>query len=107
MLDAVDISERRACRLVGLSRTSYREPPEADARTVALSACTSSSHTFVGALAIGASTIRSPARACSEPQAWRLYRENNLAVRRRRKAKRSTGAQPLQARGQPHLERTS
>ena len=38
MLDGVSISERRACRLVGLSRTSYREPPSAHAQTTMLSA---------------------------------------------------------------------
>ena len=38
MLDGVGINERRACRLVGLSRTSYGEPPKADAQTTMLSA---------------------------------------------------------------------
>ncbi len=31
------LSERRACRLVGLSRDSYRSPPEPDQGTVELS----------------------------------------------------------------------
>jgi putative transposase len=34
--DQVDISERRACRLVGLSRTSFREPPVTDTSTATL-----------------------------------------------------------------------
>jgi putative transposase len=28
MVDQFHVSERRACRLVGLSRDSYRHPPE-------------------------------------------------------------------------------
>lgn len=36
MIKQLDISERRACRLVGLSRTSYRQPPTTDAATSAL-----------------------------------------------------------------------
>ena len=30
MIEQCDLSERRACRLAGLSRDSYRHPPEAD-----------------------------------------------------------------------------
>jgi len=30
MVDQCDLSERRACRLVGLSRDSYRHPPDID-----------------------------------------------------------------------------
>ncbi|APW40480.1 transposase [Rhodoferax koreense] len=37
MIEQCDLSERRACRLVGLSRDSYRHPPEVDAMTQALS----------------------------------------------------------------------
>ena len=37
MIEQCDLSERRACRLVGLSRDSYRNPPEADQMTKDLS----------------------------------------------------------------------
>ena len=33
MIERCDLSERRACRLVGLSRDSYRHPPQDDAVT--------------------------------------------------------------------------
>jgi len=33
MIEQCDLSERRACRLVGLSRDSYRNPPEVDQMT--------------------------------------------------------------------------
>ena len=36
MIQAHHLSERRACRLVGLSRDSYRHPPQPDAQTTAL-----------------------------------------------------------------------
>lgn len=36
MTEQLGISERRACRLVGLSRTSYRQPPTMDAAAAAL-----------------------------------------------------------------------
>ena len=37
MIEQCDLSERRACRLVGLSRDSWRNPHEADAMTKELS----------------------------------------------------------------------
>ena len=36
MLEHTQISERRACRLVGLSRDAWRHPPQPDAHTVRL-----------------------------------------------------------------------
>jgi putative transposase len=36
LIDEHRLSERRACRLVGLSRDSYRHPPVANAQTEAL-----------------------------------------------------------------------
>jgi hypothetical protein len=38
MIERFDLSERRACRLVGLTRDSYRHPPVPDQMTVALGA---------------------------------------------------------------------
>ena len=98
MIDAVDISERRACRLVGLSRTSYRQPPEADAQTAALSArMVELAHVRrrFGYRRIHDLLARE-GHAVNHKRVWRLCRENNLAVRKRRKAKRiSNGRQPL------------
>ncbi len=98
MLDILDISERRACRLVGLSRTSYREPPAADAQTAALSArIVELAHVRrrFGYRRIHDLLTRE-GHAVNHKRVWRLYRENNLAVHKRRKAKRiSNGRQPL------------
>jgi len=33
MIEQCDLSERRACRLVGLSRDSWRNPPEIEVMT--------------------------------------------------------------------------
>ena len=38
MLEATAVSERRACRLAGLSRDAFRHPPEQTPATQALSA---------------------------------------------------------------------
>ena len=38
MIERINLSERRACRLVGLTRDSYRHPPQIDSETAALSA---------------------------------------------------------------------
>jgi len=38
MIEQYELSERYACRLVGLSRDCYRHPPQVDAETGALSA---------------------------------------------------------------------
>lgn len=38
MLEATTVSERRACRLAGLSRDAFRHPPEQAPATQALSA---------------------------------------------------------------------
>ena len=91
MLDGVGISERRACRLVGLSRTSYREPPIADAWTVELSARIvelAHERRRFGYRRIHDLLARE-GHAVNHKRVWRLYRQNNLAVRKRRKVKRA------------------
>ena len=91
MLEGVGISERRACRLVGLSRTSYREPPSADARTVELSARIvelAYERRRFGYRRIHDLLARE-GHAVNHKRVWRLYRQNNLAVRKRRKVKRA------------------
>jgi putative transposase len=90
MIEVLDISERHACRLVGLSRTSYREPPSADMATQELS-------TRIVELAqerrrFGYRRIHDlltrEGHAVNHKRVWRLYRMNDLAVRKRRKCKR-------------------
>ena len=90
MIEVLDISERHACRLVGLSRTSYREPPSADLATQELS-------TRIVELAherrrFGYWRIHDlltrEGHTVNHKRVWRLYRMNDLAVHKRRKCKR-------------------
>jgi putative transposase len=92
------MSERRACRLVGLSRDAYRHPPEPTDATQALSA-----------RIIELAQVRrrfgyrrlhdlldQEFPGVNHKKIYRLYREANLAVRRRKKVKRpATERQPL------------
>jgi len=57
MIERHDLSERRACRLVGLARDSYRHPPLPDEKTRALSAAIIDMASADVGLAIGVSTI--------------------------------------------------
>lgn len=103
MLDL--ISERRACRLAGLSRDAFRHPPVTTAATTALS----------GRLIELAHTrrrfgyrrlhdlLRLEFPRVNHKRIYRLYREANLAVRKRRKAKYPSALrQPLQAAHAPN-----
>ena len=90
MIEQCQLSERHACRLVGLSRTSWREAPATDAETLALS-------TRIVELAhqrrrFGYRRIhdllRAEGRQVNHKRVWRLYSEAKLAVRRRKKIKR-------------------
>jgi putative transposase len=98
MLDTLEISERQACRLVGLSRTSYREPPTVDTQTAMLSARIvelAYERRRFGYRRIHDLLARE-GHAVNHKRVWRLYRENNLAVRKRRKYKRvSSERMPL------------
>lgn len=98
MLEHTALSERRACRLAGLSRDAYRHPPEPTAATQALSA-----------RIIELAQVRrrfgyrrlhdlldQEFPGVNHKKIYRLYREANLAVRRRRKVRRpATERQPL------------
>ncbi len=86
MLDARALSERRACRLAGLSRDTFRHRPEPNAATQALSA-------RIIELAqvrrrFGYRRLHDLVRLefpdVNHKKVYRLYREANLAVRRRR-----------------------
>ena len=85
MVSEHHLSERRACRLVGLSRNSYRHPPQADQVTVEL-------HEKILEIAhvrrrFGYRRIHDLLRpqfpGVNHKRVYRLYRQSNLAVRRR------------------------
>ena len=99
MIERFDFSERHACRLVGLSRDSYRHPPEPDQQTRALSAA------IVDIAQVrrrfGYRRIHDLIRPLFPPvnhkRIYRLYSLANLAVRKRKKTKRPASERvPLQ-----------
>jgi putative transposase len=99
MVSEHHLSERRACRLVGLSRDSYRHPPQADQATVEL-------HEKIVEIAhvrrrFGYRRIHDLLRpefpGVNHKRVYRLYGEANLAVRKRKKGKRPVNERvPLQ-----------
>jgi putative transposase len=99
MVDQCDLSERRACRLVGLSRDSYRHPPEVDVMTKELaSKIVEIAH---ARRRFGYRRIHDLLRpvfpGVNHKKVYRLYSDANLAVRKRRKAKRPISERvPLQ-----------
>lgn len=100
MVQGLSVSERRACRYAGLSRTSYREPLSMNQSTASLS-------TRIVELAherrrFGYRRIHDllslEGHQVNHKRVWRLYKLANLSVRKRRKVKRPTGErQPLAA----------
>jgi putative transposase len=93
------LSERRACRLVGLSRDSYRHPPEPDQATVELSGKIieiAQVRRRFGYRRIH-DLLRPEFPGVNHKRVYRLYTEANLTVRKRRKAKRPLSERvPLQ-----------
>jgi putative transposase len=90
MVDQCDLSERRACRLVGLSRDSYRHPPEVDVMTKELaSKIVEIAH---ARRRFGYRRIHDLLRpvfpGVNHKKVYRLYSDANLAVRKRKKVKR-------------------
>ncbi len=90
MVTELHLPERRACRLVGLSRDSYRHPPQADQATVDL-------HEEILEIVhvrrrFGYRRIHDLLRpefpGVNHKRVYRLYRQSNLTVRRRKKGKR-------------------
>ena len=91
MVEALTISERRACRYAGLSRTSFREPPTMNTATQELSARIvelAHERRRFGYRRIHDLLARE-GHAVNHKRVWRLYRFNDLAVRKRRKTRRS------------------
>jgi putative transposase len=87
------LTERHACRLVGLSRDGYRNPPVADARTQQLSAkivTIAQARRRFGYRRIH-DLLRLEFPGVNHKKVYRLYTDKNLSVRERRKAKRPTG----------------
>ena len=99
MVSEHHLSERRACRLVGLSRDSYLHPPQPDQATLDL-------HEKIIAIAhvhrrFGYRRIHDLLRpqlpSVNHKRVYRLYRQANLAVRRSKKSKRPVNERvPLQ-----------
>ena len=90
MIELLDISERRACSYAGLSRTSYREPPTMNAANQELSArIVELAHVRrrFGYRRIHDLLTRE-GHDVNHKRVWRLYKINELSVRKRRKAKR-------------------
>jgi len=85
------LSERRACRLVGLSRDSYRHPPETDQMTKDLTGKIveiAQERRRFGYRRIH-DMLRPEFPGVNHKRVYRLYSEANLTVRRRKKVKRS------------------
>jgi putative transposase len=84
------LSERRACCLVGLSRDSFRHPPQRDALTQTLSErIVDIAHVRrrFGYRRIH-DLLRPEFPGVNHKRVYRLYKDANLAVRRRKKVKR-------------------
>jgi putative transposase len=99
MVERFNLSERHACRLVGLSRDSYRHAPVPDEATVALSAAivdVAQVRRRFGYRRIH-DLLRPRFPGVNHKRVYRLYTEAKLAVRKRRKAKqRASERVPLQ-----------
>jgi putative transposase len=90
MIEVLDISQRRACSYAGLSRTSYRQPPAMNETTQALSdriVELAHQRRRFGYRRIHDLLTRE-GHDVNHKRVWRLYKLNDLAVRKRRKAKR-------------------
>ena len=99
MVEEHHLSERRACRLVGLSRDSYRHPPEPDAATRELAGRIveiAHARRRFGYRRIH-DLLRPQFPGVNHKRVWRLYSQANLAVRKRKKVRRPPAERvPLQ-----------
>lgn len=99
------LSERRACCLEGLSRDSFRHPPKRDELTQTLSErIVDIAHVRrrFGYRRIH-DLLRPEFPGVNHKRVYRLYKDANLAVRRRKKVKRA-GALAAGAKGQRCVE---
>jgi len=93
LIDEHQLSERRACRLVGLSRDSYRNPPVPSAQTEALKTkIVEIAHVRrrFGYRRVH-DLLRTEFPGVNHKRVYRLYSAANLAVRKRKKVKRPIG----------------
>ena len=99
MIEQFQLSERRACRLVGLSRDSFRNPPMASVQTQALRCRIvdiAHQRRRFGYRRVH-DLLRRDFPGVNHKRVYRLYREANLAVRKRKKSKRPLNERvPLQ-----------
>ena len=99
MIEQFQLSERRACRLVGLSRDSFRNPPMACEQTQALRCRIvdiAHQRRRFGYRRVH-DLLRRDFPGVNHKRVYRLYREANLAVRKRKKSKRPLNERvPLQ-----------
>ena len=99
MVEEHQLSERRACSLVGLSRDSYRNPPQPDQLTRDLGErIVDIAHVRrrFGYRRIH-DLLRQEFPGVNHKRVYRLYKNANLAVRRRKKVKRPPNERlPLQ-----------
>ena len=99
MIEQYDLSERHACRLVGLSRDSYRNPPPPDPANAVLSAAIidiAQARRRFGYRRIH-DLLRPEFPNVNHKRVYRLYSAAKLAVKKRRKAKRPASERvPLQ-----------
>lgn len=99
MIEQHHLSERHACRLVGLTRDAYRHPPAASAFNATLSGQIielAQVRRRFGYRRIH-DLLRPTYPRLNHKRVSRLYTEAQLTVRKRRKAKRPSGErQPLQ-----------
>ena len=100
MVEVLAISERQACRYAGLSRTSYREPPVIDQATHELGERIvelAHERRRFGYRRIHDLLTRE-GHTVNHKRVWRLYKLNDLSVRKRRKVRRiPLERTPLQA----------
>ena len=93
MLEHTRLSERRACRLVGLSRDAWRHPPQPDRQTVRLAEriqAVAMERRRFGSRRVH-DMLQSEFPGSNHKKGCRLYREQGLAVRKRNKGKKYRG----------------
>ena len=99
MIAQHSLSERRACSLVGLSRDSYHQPPQADQATRDLGdkiVEIAQARRRFGYRRVH-DMLRPEFPGVNHKRVYRLYSTANLAVRKRKKAKRPVSERvPLQ-----------
>ena len=99
MINEHHLSERRACGLVGLSRDSFRHPPQPDQATIELNGKIveiAHARRRFGYRRVH-DMLRPQVPGVNHKRVYRLYSEANLTVRKRKKAKRPISERiPLQ-----------